>query len=61
MTQVPEALLWQVVVFSPSIVVVQVFTPLEVAQGGGGDSACGTAMLKMSASCFSNAVCFSPS
>ena len=33
------------------------FPPSQVAQGGG-DGACGTAMLKMAASCLSAAVCF---
>ena len=42
--QVPEALSQMVVVFCPSAVVVQVFSPLEVAQGGG-DGACDTAIL----------------
>ena len=61
MAQAPEALSWQVVVFSPSAMVVQVFVPPSEVVQGGDDGSCGKAILKMFDSFFSAAVCFSPS
>ena len=60
MAQVPEELLWRIMMFSPYDVVVKMFPPSEFEQGGG-DGSCGTAMLKMAASWFSADVSFYPS
>ena len=57
MEQVTEVLLWRVIVFSLDAVVVQMFPPSEVAQGGGA-GACGTAVLNMAASCLSSVIFF---